>query len=88
MLLWQLVVNSNTQGQVAVTEALQRSRENSSSSQQQRPSHSDLEQYEIIDVDNHGGYQATSVAHDNFTEQQDVTEQTAAATEVEVVVSC
>lgn len=78
------MVTSAIKGQVAVTEALQRSRENSSSSQQQRPSHPDLEQYEVIDVDNHGGYQATSVAHDDYTEQH-VTEQTAAAAEVEVV---
>ena len=41
----------------------------------------------MIDVDNHGGYQATSVPHD-YTEQQHITEQTAAADEVEVVVSC
>ena len=66
-----------TQGQAVVTEALQRSRENSSSSQQQqRPSHSDLEQYEVIDVDNPGDYQATSLYNNDHTEEQYISQQT------------
>lgn len=54
------MVTSAIKGQAVVTDALQRSRESSTSSQQQpRQSHSDLEPFEVIDADNSGGYQAT-----------------------------
>lgn len=67
-----------------MTEALQRSRENSSSSnitgQQQRPSSSDLETFEVINVNN--DYQESS-EHDYKEEQ--LTQQ--ATAEAEIVVS-
>jgi len=43
-----------------------------------------LEQYELIDVDNYGGYQATSVSHDHT---EHIIEQPPPADEATVVVS-
>ena len=73
--------STTQQGQAVVTEVLQRSHENSTTStnlqpeiqqyqQQQHFSQSDLEQFEMIEVDSTTGYQASTTTVHSHTEEE------------------